>query len=105
MGPLPLFIAEKMSEQAQKLDIGLSIIFDCGEDISDASPVTLKYSKPSGETGTWTGAIYNTNFIKYTTVENDLDENGYWSVQGYVVQSGYTRHTTPDQFEVLDNVA
>ena len=71
-------------------DIGGAVILNCGTDISAADPVKILYKKPSGTTGEWTGAVYNTNYIKYTTQENDIDEAGIWEFQSYLTLSGWT---------------
>lgn len=66
-------------------DTGTEIILNCGTDISTATSVKINYKKPAGTTGSWTGAVYNTNYIKYTTDADDLDVAGQWLLQALVI--------------------
>lgn len=66
-------------------DTGTDIILDCGQSIAAATTAAIKYKKPTGVTGTWTGSVYNTNYVLYTTDSDDLDVAGQWLLQSYVV--------------------
>lgn len=65
-------------------DVGTEIVVDCGSDISTATTTDLLIHKPNGRVATWSGSIYNTNYIKYTTILGDLDEAGDYKIQAYI---------------------
>jgi hypothetical protein len=65
-------------------DYGLDIILNCNKDITAAVSVAIAYQKPDGTTGSWTGAVYNTTYVKYTTVSGDIDQAGTWKFQALV---------------------
>jgi hypothetical protein len=54
-----------------------------GLDISSAISSSVRYQKPSGNTGTWTGSVVD-NTIQYTTIDGDIDEAGMWYFQAFV---------------------
>jgi hypothetical protein len=69
-----------------KDDIGTVVIVDCGEDISSATTSDLIVLKPGDSTEyTWSGIVYNDNFVKYTTVAGNFDTVGIYKIQPYVV--------------------
>jgi len=53
-------------------------------DISGFSSYQVKYAKPSGVTGVWTGALLGTEYVTYTTSVSDLDTIGVWKLQIYI---------------------
>jgi len=71
-------------------DIGVQFKLNTGVDITAASVANIHYRKPSGATGSWTGATDSTNYVVYTSVASDLDEEGVWDLQTYVVTPGWT---------------
>jgi hypothetical protein len=73
-------------------DIGTEIILDAKEDISTATTVEIRYKKPDGTTGAWTGAVYDTTKGRYVTVSGDLDQAGSWYLQLYVVLPSWSGH-------------
>ena len=63
------------------------------QDITAATPVKIKYRKPSGTTGEWTATINDAaeGIVEYTMAdENDLDESGWWTFWAYVTFSDGT---------------
>lgn len=79
-------------------------------DLSGASTKELHFEAPSGAGKEMTAAFYTDGtdgVIQYTTVSGDLDEDGTWSVQAYVVDAGLgiNGHSTKHQFEVVANLA
>jgi len=70
--------------------IGLVVILDCKEDISAATTVIIKVEKPNGVTVEWTSAIYNTNFVKYTTESGDLPLPGDYKLQAHFTLGDWT---------------
>jgi hypothetical protein len=88
-------------------DVGTKIRLDAGQDISSASLIQLKYKKPSGETGTWTGTLEGTDYAYYITQaasEPDLDENGRWQIQLYVELPTWQGHGEISYFHVYNRV-
>ena len=68
-----------------KEDIGTVIYIDMGTDISLAENCNLFVRKGDGvTTAEWTPEIYNTNYLKYTIVENDLSISGEYKVTPYL---------------------
>lgn len=66
-------------------DIGTAIIIDCEESLVDvlSNPV-INVKKPNGTTAQWTGAVYDTTKVKYSTIAGDLDVAGTYILQPYV---------------------
>jgi len=65
-------------------DIGLQLRLNTGVDISGASVARVDYRKPSGATGSFTGAATGTYYVAYTLQSGDIDEDGEWEFQAYV---------------------
>lgn len=72
-------------------DEGREIIVDCGTDLSLAGVVRFDVKTPSTTT-TWTPAVYNSNYLKYTTVVGDLDEEGRYYIQAYIELGTFKGH-------------
>lgn len=68
----------------------LDITLDTGIDISTASSLSIRYKKPSGETGSWSGTLSGLTSITYGVQSGDIDEAGTWRFQAVVVISGET---------------
>jgi hypothetical protein len=94
------------TDKLRKGDIGVEIVLDYEEDISDATVWIIYYRKPSGATGIWLTAVADgTTAIKYTTTsDTDLDEYGEWWFQGYIEQPGYAGRSTIAYHIVEDNI-
>lgn len=60
-----------------------SIIADCGEDVTGATTLEIKWKKPGGGTAVKTATAYQTNFAKYDVQAGELDEDGIWTFQVY----------------------
>lgn len=60
----------------------LRLILDTDEDISTATTLQIKYSKPSGTSGTLTATISGTTAMYYdftnTAGVSELNESGLW---------------------------
>jgi hypothetical protein len=67
-------------------DFDTVIAIDVGVDVSSATSLTIKYTKPDGTSGTWTGAAGGTDNveIQYQTNSGDIDQAGEWLLQPYV---------------------
>ena len=71
-----------MAEQKiYKNDVGLIIELNMNEDISSATSLSYKVTKPDLTTTTWTPTIYGTNYLRYTTVAGDLSQAGEYKLQ------------------------
>ena len=64
----------------------LTLILDTGVTLTGATSVLIKYEKPSGATGSWTGTISSSSaqWIEYEVQANDLDEAGDWVFWAYL---------------------
>jgi len=71
-------------------DIGTVITVDCEEDISAATNTILKVEKPDGTEVEWTASIYDTNYLQYTVVAGDFDQEGVYTVQANLSISGWS---------------
>jgi hypothetical protein len=80
---------------------------DVVRDVSGATTKELIFSKPSGETMTKT-ATFTTDgtdgYIEYSTITDDLDESGYWKLQGHIVLPGLDLRTNIVTFKVYPNL-
>jgi len=81
-------------------EIGTDIIVDIGTDITGATPTVLKVQKPDGTTVEWTASIYNSNYLKYTTISGDFDQSGTYVVQASLTLTGWTGLGDVATFEV-----
>jgi hypothetical protein len=59
----------------------LQIELDTGEDLSAASGLKIKYTKPGDISGEWAGTLLNTTWIKkeFEVDDGELDVSGLWS--------------------------
>lgn len=73
--------------------IGQKIILNVEADISAATTRQIKYEKPDGTSGYWTAVEESTTSISYTTTAaTDLNLDGNWELQAYVVTPAWTDH-------------
>jgi hypothetical protein len=68
----------------------IDIVLDTGQDLVSATVTNIKYIKPDGTTGTWTGAAYDSTKVKYEVQPGDLDDIGLWTLQAIVTIGGRT---------------
>ena len=76
-------------------------------DVSSASTKQLKIQGPGQTTKTKTAAFIDDGtdgWVRYTTIDGDLDVIGVWQIQGSFVDSGETYHTLIDTFTVIDTL-
>ena len=82
-------------------DVGTEIIIDCGAPISAATKCEIKFSRPSGTTGTWIATLKTTTSISYVTQADDIDELGLWWVQAYIETPAWKLYGKATTIEVL----
>jgi hypothetical protein len=73
-------------------------------DISAASTMQMKFTKPGGTVLSANG-VFTTNGsdgkLRYTTVVGDLSERGTWKCRAYLAfPGGWSGHTSYDKFTV-----
>lgn len=68
----------------------IDIVLDTGQDLTSATVTNIKYIKPDGTSGTWTGVSYDTTKVKYEVQSGDLDDIGLWTLQAIVTIGGRT---------------
>ena len=73
-------------------DIGTVIDCNMRIDLSTWTVLQIKYKKPSGASGTWTGILYGTETVRYVTLAGDIDETGEWQFQPYAEITGWKGH-------------
>ena len=81
-------------------EIGTVIIVDCGVDITGATPTTIKVKKPDGTEVEWTATIYDSNYLKYTTISGDFDQSGTYVLQASLTLTGWIGLGDVATFEV-----
>lgn len=65
--------------------------YDTKISLSGGTSPAIKYTKPSGDTGSWSGTVSGTT-IYYALTANDLDEVGRWKWRAYILFSGLPLH-------------
>lgn len=78
-----------MSNKSYVGDVGTILEVDCGVDISSATTHNLMVQKPDLTLDELVGTIYNSNYIRYTTVDGDWDQAGIYRIQSKIVISGW----------------
>jgi hypothetical protein len=87
---------------AQK-DIGVQFQLNTGINIATATTANIHYRKPSGTTGSFTGATASGTHVVYTTTDaTQLDEAGVWELQAYVVTPSWTLRGTIAKIRVVE---
>lgn len=71
-------------------DIGTVITINCGENISSATGTKFKVRKPDGTKAEWIASIHDSNYLQYTTIANDFDQVGIYTLQAHLTISGWT---------------
>lgn len=62
-------------------DFGTSLNFSVSSgDLTGLVSATIRYRKPSGDTGEWVAAVSGST-VSYVTQEGDIDEDGVWYLQ------------------------
>lgn len=74
-----------MTNKSYVGDIGTILEVDCGVDISSATTHNLMVQKPDLTTVELTGTVYNSNYIRYTTIAGDFDQEGVYRIQSKIV--------------------
>ena len=78
-----------MSDKSYVRDIGTILEVDCGIDISAATTHNLMIQKPDLTAVELVGIVYNSNYIRYTTIDGDLDQAGVYRIQSKIVISAW----------------
>lgn len=81
-------------------DEGTIIRVGIGVDVSTATTRKILYKKPDRSYGEWAASLYDTNYIQYITLENDIDQTGLWKIQSYIETSSGKWYGDPDSFHV-----
>ncbi len=76
------------------------IKINCLYDISEASTFEIKYKKPDGSDGKWTGNLSGTDYIEYQTSSTDLDVAGTWILQAFVDWGSVEKYGNAVTFKV-----
>ena len=67
----------------------LELRFNTGEDLSAATGLKIKYTKPDGVAGFWAGTIHDTTYIKkaFEVDDGELDTAGNWIFWAFATMS------------------
>lgn len=84
----------------------LSIKLDTGVNLTsvNATNLSIKYKKPSGETGTWSASITETTKLIYNFTNTDLDEIGLWQAQAFFRVDGKNAYCDIITFDVTEKL-
>jgi hypothetical protein len=63
------------------------ISLDTGISLTGASVTRILYKKPNGIKGFWTATVLGTS-LQYQLQNDNIDQDGIWSVQAYVEIGG-----------------
>lgn len=78
------------------------IKLNAGVDISSQTTLDIEYLNPSGNFGSWSATVEDTNYAVYQCSTGDLDIPGTWKVRIYIEMPSFTGRSTPYSFEVYD---
>jgi len=71
-----------------------TIEINCGQDMTDATGISLQVQTPYGQLKSWTPTVTTINgkpfWLVYTTVAGDLDEAGDYEIQPKFTLAGFT---------------
>lgn len=81
-------------------DIGTYIILDMQVDISLATNLNFKVVKPDETEEDWEPEIYNERYLRYQTVEGDLNVSGRYDIQPSLTIGDWTGSGNPVKFIV-----
>ncbi len=76
--------------------------------LAGATTLELIFCKPNGTVVTQTAVLTTDGLdgkLQYTSVVDDLDQEGPWQIQANVVAVGFTGHSSIGNFEVKPNLA
>lgn len=67
--------------RGQKLDLAI----DMKQSLADVTSQSLMYKKPDGTTGRWTSGVSKSGTtLTYSIPRGELDQEGFWVIQGEV---------------------
>ena len=85
-------------------DVGAIIRLTSSTTISSITSPLVKYRKPSGTAGSWTGVLNGTTNLQYTTSAGDIDEKGVWTFQGHGTIGAFTGSSSKITLEVEETL-
>jgi len=85
-----------------KGDIGTVIDCNMRIDLTDATLLQIKYRKPSGVTGTWTGTLHGAESVRFVTIAGSINEAGTWTFQPYAEKPSWKGHGRAEPVLVED---
>jgi len=95
-----------VNKKVIKNDGGTVILLNAGVSLSTQTSLEIKYRKPNGITGTWDSdvvSVYNSDYAKFTTTSDTLDEAGVWDLKIYTeLLSGWKGHGEVVGMKVYD---
>jgi len=69
-------------------EVGILIELETGADLTDVTSQEILYKKPDGTSSSWSASIVDST-LQYTTVADDLDQDGDWILQAHIVGTGF----------------
>jgi hypothetical protein len=71
-----------------KKQTNITLTLDTGIDLTvGVTEAKILFNKPNGEKGEWTGIVSGST-LSHTFVDGDIDRDGMWKFQAYVVKGG-----------------
>lgn len=81
-----------------------SVILDTEYDISGATVLKIKYKKPNGVSGEWTGTLNGQKIVYDVVSENDLNVSGRWELQAFATIGGKNIYGESTQMEIYPHI-
>lgn len=85
-------------------DVGTEIALDCGVDISTATVRNIVVRKSNGAKVTWAASADGTDGVVYTTLADDINVAGPWSLQAYIEMPGWKGYGAVVKLNVINPV-
>lgn len=75
------------------------ILLDTKTDITGATSVKIAVKKPDNTEVEWSAAVYDSNFVKYTTVTDDINMPGDYHLQAKFTLGSWIGRGETAEFE------
>ncbi len=89
-----------------KGDVGTAIILDTGEDLSEATAVSMAVRKPDGTVAIWSAEVVQVEGartgVRHLVQAGELDQEGIYRLQAVVTLPGWTGRTQTAEMKVWE---
>jgi len=85
--------------------VGIILEVDTTEDLTTATDTKIYLLKPDGTELVLPATVYNSTYLRYTTVEGDLDQIGFYRVQAGFTKGNWTGRGSTAEFAIYPKFA